>query len=109
MIELITEHKKKIMQLCQKHYVSQLFVFGSTAEGKSRDDSDIDFLVYFKNDLPLLSYADNFFDFMYELEKTLGRKIDMVSGKALKNPYFIQEVEKTKRLVYDSNNQKIAV
>jgi len=33
----------------------------------------------------------------------------MVSGKAMKNPYFIAEVEQTKKLVYDHTNQKIAV
>lgn len=86
-----------------------MFVFGSIVKGNYHKDSDIDFLVYFNDDLPLLDYADNFFDFIYDLEKLFERKIDMVSGKAMKNPYFIQEVEKTKKLLYDSFNKKIAV
>jgi uncharacterized protein len=108
-MEPIFEKNKKLVYLCEKHYVSKLFAFGSVVNGNFKNESDIDFLVYFKDDLPLLDYADNFFDFIYDLEDLFGRKIDLVSGKAMKNPYFIQEVEKTKQLVYDCQNQKIAV
>jgi predicted nucleotidyltransferase len=108
-MEPIIKKNKKLIYLCEKYHVSQLFAFGSVVMGKLKKDSDIDFMVYFKDDLPLLDYADNFFDFIYDLEDLFGRKIDLVSGKAMKNPYFIQEVEKTKQLVYDCHNQKIAV
>jgi uncharacterized protein len=108
-MEPIIKQNPKLFQLCKKYHVLQLFAFGSIVKNNLKKDSDIDFLVYFKDDLPLLEYADNFFDFIYDLEALFGRKIDMVSGKAMKNPYFILEVEKTKQLVYDSQHQKIAV
>ena len=41
---------------------------------------------------------------MQELETIFNRKIDLVSGKAMKNPYFIKEVERTKQLVYRDSN-----
>ena len=108
-IQLINSKKEAIFDLCQKFNVEKLFVFGSIVRGDFRNDSDIDFLVFFKSELPVIDYADNFFDFIYALEKLLDRKVDMVSGKAMKNPYFIEEVEKTKQIVYDIHNPKIAV
>ena len=41
---------------------------------------------------------------LYKLEELFKRKVDLISGKAMKNPYFIQEVEETKKLVYGGNN-----
>jgi predicted nucleotidyltransferase len=108
-MEIIKNKLSEIKSLCVKYHVAQLFIFGSFAKGNFNAESDIDFLVYFTDDIALLDYADNFFDFIYELEKLFNRKIDMVSGKAMKNPYFIQEVEKTKKLIYDKLNKKIAV
>ena len=42
----------------------------------------------------------HYFDFQSELEKLLGRAVDLVMLAALKNPYFIREVNRTRRLVY---------
>lgn len=108
-MNLLKDKISDINKLCKRYHVDKLFVFGLIVKENYHDNSDIDFLVYFIDDLPLLDYADNFFDFIYDLEKLLKRKIDMVSGKAMKNPYFIQEVEKTKQLVYYKLNKKIAV
>lgn len=54
--------------------------FGSVARGDSGDDSDIDMLVEFKSPV-------GFFDFIRlenYLTKSLGRKVDLVTKKALK-------------------------
>jgi len=69
--------------------------------------SDIDFLVYFSNKIDLLDYADNYFDLKFELEDLLGRKIDLVEGKSLKNKYFINEVETTKLKIYEQQNIEV--
>jgi len=109
LMEIVEDKIFEMYKLCNTYYVSQLYVFGSFAKGNFHSESDVDFLVYFKDNLPLLEYADNFFDFIYELEKLFQRKIDMVSGKAMKNPYFIQEIENTKKLIYDHKNQKVVI
>ncbi|MFO7922220.1 MAG: nucleotidyltransferase domain-containing protein [Bacteroidales bacterium] len=103
-MELSSRKKKELTLICQRYQVAQLFIFGSMVKNNLRDESDMDFIVYFKDDLPLLDYADNFFDLIYELEKLLGRRIDLISGKAMKNPYFIKETERTKKLIYDETN-----
>lgn len=90
---------EKINIACQKYSVASLYLFGSQAKGTQSSNSDYDFLVYFKP-IELLKYADNFFDLCYELENIIGAKVDLVSGKALKNPFFIKEIESTKQLIY---------
>jgi len=108
-MKLIENKISDVYDLCQKYNVLKLYLFGSMANNNYKNDSDIDFVVYFLPDIPLEDYADNFFDFIYELQNLFNRKIDLVSGKAMKNPFFIQEIEKTKKLIYDYTNQKIAV
>ncbi len=96
----------QIHDLCQKFRVETLYVFGSVAQGNAKPESDLDLLVYFQP-IPLLEYADNFFDFRYALEELLGKKIDLVSGKALRNPYFIEELNQTRKLIYGTENKKM--
>ncbi len=64
-METFISHIIEIELLCKKFHVAQLYVFGSFAKENYRADSDIDFLVYFDDDIPLLDYADNFFDFIF--------------------------------------------
>lgn len=103
----LKKHKKSITRLCKKYFVQKMYVFGSYAKETMHAGSDVDMLVYFKKDLPLIDYADNFFDLKYELEEVLGKTVDLVSGKPMSNPYFIDDINKTKLLIYDAENQKI--
>lgn len=107
-MRIIDKHKDRLNRICGKYNVASLFAFGSILTSDFKNDSDIDFVVYFKP-IPVLDYADNFFDFMQELESTFQRKVDLVSGKAMKNPYFIEEVERTKQLVYGKGDKEIIV
>lgn len=79
----------------------QLFVFGSILTDKFNKDSDVDFTVVFDRDaLPLLVYGENYFDFKFALEDLLKRPVDLVEYNANKNPYFKEELDETKQLVY---------
>jgi len=98
-MELLDKNIQQINKLCQKYNVVRLFVFGSALTNRFSDKSDIDFLVDFENVL-LEDYADNFFDFKYSLQDLLNRDIDLLESKALRNPYFKENVEKTKKLIY---------
>jgi len=61
----------------------------------------VDLLVRFrKEEIPLLEYADNFFDFQTALESLFNRKVDLVCEDAIKNSYFRQEVDSKKQLIY---------
>lgn len=88
-----------IIELCKTHKVKSLYVFGSVLTDKFNNESDIDLIVDFE-DLPIEDYADNYFDFKFSLEGILNRPIDLLEEKAIKNPYFKQNVNQQKQLVY---------
>lgn len=90
--------RRKLSRLKQKHAVDELYVFGSAArQDFDPERSDLDFYVVFDEDkIPLLSYADNLFDLMDSLKRIFKREIDLITPKSLKNPYFINNLNKTK-------------
>ncbi|MBX3071547.1 MAG: nucleotidyltransferase domain-containing protein [Thermomicrobiales bacterium] len=93
----IEAHRDEIILLCEEYGVARLEVFGSAVSGKfDPDRSDVDFLVEF---------GDHFrygglLDFKEALESLLGREVQLVSRKYLRNPYFIRAVETTKVPLY---------
>lgn len=100
MKDIIKKNIPVLRQLCEKHRVTTMYVFGSVTTSTFNDESDIDFLISFRKDVTLEEYADNFFDLMFALEDLFGRGIDLVTENSLSNPYFIESVELTKQLIY---------
>lgn len=100
-MKLIELNLQRILDLCRKHRVRSLSVFGSILTDRFNDQSDVDLLVDFDTtDHEKWDYVTNYFDFQEALEKIFGRKVDLVVEKAMKNKYFIQNVNRTKRLIY---------
>lgn len=75
----IQEIKKKIISILKCHKVKRAAIFGSFVKGKRRKDSDIDILVEFKGEKSLLDLVG----LKLELEKTLGRKVDVLTYNSL--------------------------
>jgi uncharacterized protein len=79
MHRLIDQHRAEIALLCHRYDVRRLEVFGSAARGSDFDPdrSDADFLVEFEREsgLPALQ---QYFGFAEDLERLLGRKVDLV-------------------------------
>jgi predicted nucleotidyltransferase len=98
-MNLIEQNINKISLLCESHKVKYLYAFGSVLTNKFSEKSDIDLIVDFDN-VELLKYADNYFDFKFSLEDILNRPIDLLEEKAIKNPYFKQSIDKQKKLIY---------
>jgi predicted nucleotidyltransferase len=99
MKKFIKKKIPKINELCRKYKVKTLYLFGSACTPKFNKKSDIDFLIDF-DEVQLLDYADNYFDFQEALEKLLNRRVDLVVEKAITNPYFKNIVERTRTLIY---------
>ncbi len=100
MIKLIEDRLTDIIVLCQEHHVKSIALFGSAAKGTMNENSDIDFLVQFSDEIDVLEYADNYFSFIEQLEKLMGKRIDLVSRKSLKNPVLIEEIDRSKLDLY---------
>lgn len=99
MKNLIDNQLKKIVPLCKKYKVKQLFVFGSVLTDRFNENSDIDLVVDFDKE-NIDDYFDNYFDFKYSLENILERKVDLLEEQTIKNPYLKQSIDKTKTLIY---------
>ncbi len=100
-MKLIELNMDKIIALCKKYKVAKLWVFGSILTPRFNDRSDVDFLVDFDEEqIELLDYADNFFDFIHAIEEVIGRKVDMIVNKSIRNRFFRQEVDQTRKLIW---------
>ncbi len=86
--------------MCSKHAVSELYVFGSAVSGSFHDKSDLDFAVLFKDTLDPLEHGDAYFGLKDDLESLFHREVDIVSYRAIKNPIFKSELDKTKIALY---------
>jgi len=77
--------------LLKKYHVKSLALFGSFVRNQQCNRSDVDLLVEFKKPT-----FDNYIGLRSELRRTLRRKVDLVSLKALKKnvkPYILKEAE----------------
>ncbi len=98
-MKLIENNLQRIMTLCKKHKVHQLFVFGSILTNRFTEESDVDMVVNF-NQIDLMDYADNYFALKDSLESLLGREVDLLEEKAIRNPILQKNINNTKQLVY---------
>ena len=97
---LIEAHQAQLQELCRRYHVCRLELFGSAATDEFNPaTSDLDFLVEFKPEYAGLAF-DDYFGLLEEFEKLFGRRVDLVSAKAMKNRYFIEEVSKSRQLLY---------
>ncbi|MCX7760516.1 MAG: nucleotidyltransferase family protein [Hydrogenothermaceae bacterium] len=64
----------------EKYYVKEIGIFGSYVKGRQNRRSDIDILVEFKKPIDLFK----FIELKHFLQKSLGKKIDLVMKSALK-------------------------
>ncbi len=99
-MNLITNNIQKIFDLCKIYRVKNLYAFGSILTDRFNDESDIDMLVNFNHEIDHNNYADNFIDFYNALKGLFLREVDLVDESSIKNPYFKQELEETKYLIY---------
>jgi predicted nucleotidyltransferase len=99
MVSLIDKHHEALIALCRKYHVERLDVFGSAAMGDFVESSDIDFLVEFDNKVAQRRF-NNYFDLHRALEELFARPIDLIEPGGLRNPYFIRQVNQTRKQIY---------
>ena len=96
---IVDQHITDLKKLCDIHNVETMYLFGSALNPNFNNSSDIDLLVKFKS-INLANYFDNYMDLKINLEKLLGRKIDLLEEQTLKNPILIHSINKSKALIY---------
>ena len=100
MTQLIQENRAQLQNLCRKYDVLRLDLFGSAARDNfDPDRSDLDFVVEFNNFNPD-NAADRYLGLLVDLEDLFSRHVDLVSYRAIRNPYFKQVVDNTRVILY---------
>jgi predicted nucleotidyltransferase len=100
---IITERLAEVRALCEKHGVQRMSIFGSAVKGTfDPDTSDVDFVVDFRPGTPPGGLSGPYFGLLVDLQDLLGRNVDLVDRKMVKNPYFLQVLELTQQPIYES-------
>jgi uncharacterized protein len=102
-MERLEIYKPAIIKLCKTYKVKSLYAFGSVLSDNFNAESDIDLIVDFAN-MDVEDYADNYFDFKFSLQEIFKRPVDLLEEKAIKNPYFRENVNQQRQLVYRSQD-----
>ena len=98
---------KRLAEICRRFHVERLEVFGSaTGVGFDPGRSDLDFLVVFQAGSASL---ENYLGLAEALEEVFGTSVDLVIERTIRNPYFRQTVDATRRLAYGHKEQEAAV
>ena len=77
--EILATLREQRTVLSQRYPIGRLALFGSWARGDAREDSDVDVLVEVDPSIGL-----RFVELGNDLEKALGRRVDLVSRRAIK-------------------------
>ena len=88
----IDEVQEKITPILRSHDIARASVFGSVARGNDRPDSDVDVLVKFRKPVGLVGFVG----LANEMEKALGRKVDLVAEGGINKfiePYIRQDLK----------------
>jgi predicted nucleotidyltransferase len=89
-----------LRQLCARHHVARLDLFGSaTGDEFDPERSDVDFLV----ELQPMSYeehADAFFGLREDLERLFGRHVDLLEPGPIRNPYLKRSIDPSRQALY---------
>lgn len=95
----LEKYRAEIDELCKTYKVKNLYAFGSVLTENFNDESDIDLIVDFYV-IGVEDYADNYFDFKFSLQEIFNRPVDLLEERAIKNPYFRQNMNKKMQLIF---------
>lgn len=99
MIDQLQAHNNKIAELCRRHHIRKLAVFGSVLREDFRPESDTDFLVEFEPGQGVGFIGLGFIE--EELSELLdNRRIDLVTPKFL-NPRIRNQVLSMAQVLYE--------
>lgn len=90
----VTRFDDTIISFMQQHGAEKIGVFGSYARNEAREDSDLDLMVWFREQKSLLGIIR----IERELSELLGVKIDLLTEQAV-SPYLIDRIRQELRVI----------
>jgi predicted nucleotidyltransferase len=90
----VTPYDDKIISFMRQHGADKIGIFGSYARNEARADSDLDLMVWFKEQKSLLWMIR----IERELSELLGIKIDLLTEQAV-SPYLIDQIRQEIKVI----------
>lgn len=81
--DILQKLKKAKVELLKKYPIASLALFGSYAREDFTPESDVDIIVELNGRI-----GSKFIDLAFELEETIGKKVDLISRNGIKPKYF---------------------
>ncbi len=101
LVDLIEARKPELRDLCERHRVERVALFGSALrEDFDSEGSDLDFVVDFAPMSPS-EHAEAYFGLLEDLESLFARRVDLVEIRAVRNPYLRREIEEKHYILWE--------
>ena len=106
---LIKERYTDFVDLCRSHKVDKIYAFGSSiTDHFDPNKSDIDIVVKVNIADPL-DRGETLLSLWDKLEALFKRKVDLLTEDSIRNPYLKANINRTKKLIYDGEGEKVFV
>lgn len=102
MKQILKNQLQELKKICKALKVKRLYAIGSAVKDNFRDDSDLDFLLSFDDNISIEEYTNNYFALHYKLREIFNREIDLITERTLSNPYLIESINESKQLIYEA-------
>ncbi len=96
---VFTDYRGPLESVCRQFHVRRLEVFGSAARQDLDECRDVDLLVEF-DEAAAPDRFDTYFDLQRSLENLFGKPVDLVEPEGLQNPFFIKQLNASRRTLY---------
>lgn len=100
----LQEKLPEITKMFKEYHVKSAYAFGSVVTDKFNEQSDVDLLVDFDQNIEPVERGEAWWSLYYGLKELLHRQVDLVTVPSLTNPYFIEELNETKQYLYGERN-----
>ncbi|MEO6759443.1 MAG: nucleotidyltransferase domain-containing protein [Saprospiraceae bacterium] len=108
----LEQYKAQLLELCRRYPIERLYLFGSILTDEfDSEKSDVDVQALFE---PLGNHdpverGEQMWNFWDDLESLFGGKVDLLTKPFIRNPYLRKEVESTRQLFYEGQNEEALV
>ncbi len=89
-----------VTKLLSESKVRNAYVFGSVLTERFNEESDIDILINFEKGIDPLVEGRIWWNLHDSLRDIFNRDVDILVEENLRNPYFIEELNEKKQLIY---------
>lgn len=109
LMTLIKERHTDFVDLCRSHKVDKIYAFGSSiTDHFDPIKSDIDIVVKVDIEDPL-DRGETLLSLWDKLEALFKRKVDLLTEDSIRNPYLKANINRSKKLIYDGEGEKVFV